>query len=306
MDGASLNFSTRFTTHRKLLVTPRFAYVFYLVQFSLLTSLQKMQAPLFLISLCFLLVSAVFDPNHPHQTKNFDPAEADPSGNITCLGDRYGIDLPIIAGFDPNLVTMQELCAKPQYNGGLPGQHVGAWCTTIMIQRGQRRKLAFDFSPGVQVNAALVSPRVLLGCLLKCYCNSAAAADLIVQPVTTDVALRGNYPQSTSTYEIKIDVVNDFNVPSIQHMGSLVGQLVISVSALLEAQISATLYNYDVTPISVDQQNRIECRGSLPSFPLPNHSKPRDLEDCKTCARCISSEATCMSHFTYILHTSYS
>ena len=229
-----------------------------------------MQAPLFLISLCFLLVSAVYDPNQPHQTENFDPAEADPQGNITCLGDRYGIDLPIITGFNPNLVTMQELCAKPQYNGGLPGQHVGVWCAPIMSQRGQPRRLAYDPSPGAQVNAALAVPRVLLGCLLRCYCNSAAGADLTVQPVTTDVALRGGYRQSRSTYEIKIDVVDDFDVPSIQHMGSLVGQLIISVSALLKAQISTSHYNYDVTPISVDQQNRIECRGSLPSFPLPH------------------------------------
>lgn len=224
-----------------------------------------MLALLFLISINFLAVFAVYDPVHPHRTENFNPAEADPSGNITCLGDRYAIDLPVIAGFNPNLVTMHKLCAKPQYNGGLPGQHVGGWCAPIISSHGFERRLAFDPSPGAQINTALASPRVLLGCLLRCYCNS-AATEMNVQPVATDEALHNNFRQSTSTYEIKIDVVDDFDVPMAQHMGSLTGRWVNSVYALRAVQIGPP---YDPRLISVDEQNSIDCRGSLPSFPLP-------------------------------------
>ena len=226
-----------------------------------------MLALLLLISINFLAVFAVYDPRHPYQTENFVPAEADPLGDITCLGDKYAIDLPVIAGFNPNLVTMQKLCAKPQYNGGLPGQHVGAWCADTISSRGHRRRLAFDPSPGAQINTALATPRVLLGCLLRCYCNF-ATTDLTVQPVTTDEALHENFRQSTSTYEIKIDVVDDFDVPMTQHMGSLPGRWVNSVYALRSVQINGPQYNAEA--MSVDEQNSILCSGSLPSFPLPH------------------------------------
>lgn len=215
----------------------------------------------------FLGVTAVYDPNQPHQTENFDPAEADPSGNITCLGDSYAINLPVIAGFNPNLVTMQQLCAKPQYNGGRPGQHVGGWCAPTISSRGPRRRVAFDQSPAALTSTELSNLRVLLGCLLKCFCNS-ATADLKLQPVNDDEALHDHYWQSTSTYEIKADVVDDFDVPRVQHMGSLPGQWVNSVSILGLIQVNGPS-SYDVTSVSMDQENRILCRGPLPSFELP-------------------------------------
>ncbi len=227
----------------------------------------KMLALLFLISLDYLVVSAVYDPSHPYQTENFVPAEADPLGNITCLGDKYAIDLPVIAGFNPNLVTMQKLCAKPQYNGGLPGQHIGGWCAPTISSRGPRKRLAFDPSPGAQINTALATPRVFLGCLLRCYCNS-ATTDLSVQPVTTDEALRNNFRLSISTYNIKIDVVDDFDVPIVQHMGSPPGRWVNAVYALRLVQVNGPQYSAE--DISVDVQNSIECRGPLPSFQLPH------------------------------------
>jgi len=228
----------------------------------------KMVAPLLiLIGFYSLAVSAVYDPSHPYHTENFNPAEADPLGNITCLGDRYAIDLPVVAGFNPNLVTMHKLCAKTQYNGGLPGQHVGGWCAPTTSSRGPRRRPAFDQSPGAQTNLELSKPRVLLGCFLRCYCNS-AATDLTIQPINTDEALfHYYYRQSTSTYEIKIDVVDDFDMPMAQHMGSLVGQWVDSVGVLFETQIVGP--SFFVISSSMDQQNNIECRGPLPSFPLP-------------------------------------
>ena len=47
--------------------------------------------------------------------ENFDPAEADPTGNITCLGDSYDLELPTQAHWNPNTVSMQSLCAKTHY-----------------------------------------------------------------------------------------------------------------------------------------------------------------------------------------------
>ena len=61
---------------------------------------------------------------------NFDPAEADPTGNITCLGDSYDLELPTQAHWNPNTVSMQSLCAKTQYGGGPPGQNIAGWYET--------------------------------------------------------------------------------------------------------------------------------------------------------------------------------
>ena len=50
---------------------------------------------------------------------------ADPTNNIMRVGDKYDLDLPIRAGFNPNNVSMQQLCAETQFGGGPPGQHIG-------------------------------------------------------------------------------------------------------------------------------------------------------------------------------------
>ena len=42
-----------------------------------------------------------------------------------CAGDS---ELPVFPNVNPNKVSVQKLCAKPQYNGGEPGQHVGGYC----------------------------------------------------------------------------------------------------------------------------------------------------------------------------------
>ena len=60
--------------------------------------------------------------------QEFDLAEADPNSNITCLDDSYDLELPLQAHWNPNTVSMQSLCAKPQYGGGLPGENIAGWC----------------------------------------------------------------------------------------------------------------------------------------------------------------------------------
>ncbi|KAI9681394.1 MAG: hypothetical protein M1817_002677 [Caeruleum heppii] len=73
---------------------------------------------------------AIYDPLEPHLTENFDPAEASPAGVIFCSGPLPPWKLPRFPewDWDPNTFTLQELCAKPQYGGKAPGQHLGAFC----------------------------------------------------------------------------------------------------------------------------------------------------------------------------------
>lgn len=96
-------------------------------------------------------------------------APPDHEGNITCIGDKYGLDLPIINGFNPNLLKMQELCALPQY-GGKPDQHVGGWCDASKRHYNQWH-LSFDISPASGANQLLANPRVMLACYYRCWCS---------------------------------------------------------------------------------------------------------------------------------------
>ena len=221
--------------------------------------------------LCFNIVpcSAVFDPAQPHQTENFDPAEADPRSNISCFGDNYAIDLPMVGGFNPNLVSMQQLCVKPQYEGGQVNQHVGGWCApTYSRGQGSQRKVVFDQSPGAHTNGVLSHPRILIGCLLRCYCHTGPTAQ-ITQPLDTNSGLQNTYQQSAATYEIKIDVVDDFDVLMEEHMGTIDGGWVSAVPVTLETEVGSGP-QYGAIPTSQDSDNDIECRGRLPPFPLPS------------------------------------
>ena len=62
------------------------------------------------------------------QTDNLDPANTDPANKITCVGDKYDLDVPISASFNPNNVSMRQLCATTQFGGGPPGQRIGGRC----------------------------------------------------------------------------------------------------------------------------------------------------------------------------------
>lgn len=214
-----------------------------------------------LLLLTFHYVSSVlaaYNPGNPPRTENFDPAEADPLGNITCVGDSYAINLPSFGNFNPNSVTMQRLCAKPQYHGGLPGQHVGGFCASYYSNRAHKFGVHFDQSPGAQVRTELANPRILLGCLLRCSCDAAHGLD---------PGLPDYQKHSITTYETKIDIVDDFDVPVTQHNGQLDHKWVDAMVIRMKPQIGGAM----PTPIfvSMDENNGISCRGNLPSFPLP-------------------------------------
>ncbi|KAI4180916.1 MAG: hypothetical protein L6R41_006942 [Letrouitia leprolyta] len=118
------------------------------------------------VPLCIALLAMMSIPQMT--AENFDPAQADPRKNITCVGDSYDLSLPILGEFNPNLLTMQQLCAKPQFGGGLPERHVGGWCNRRVMSLPQ---LAFDINPAARINSILSNLRVYLACIYRCFCN---------------------------------------------------------------------------------------------------------------------------------------
>ena len=217
--------------------------------------------------------SPTYDPDNPPQFENFDPAEADPEANITCIGDSYNLELPTKANFNQNEVTIKKLKNKQQSGGGPAGQHAGGWCSfkpyprTILHSRFEG-SVAFDLSPGAQVNKQLATPRVLLGCFYRCFCNY-GLHDTSVQPKSTKA---NHNTTSQSTYQVKIDVVDDFITPKDQHMGTLgsvdVRNTFVSMFNQVEAQLEQTQYLASLR-VSIDPENYITCRGNLPTFNIP-------------------------------------
>ena len=139
----------------------------------------------------------------------------DHEGNISCIGDQYGLNLPMINGFDPNLLTMQQLCALPQY-GGQSNLHIGGWCDARSDDR-MKWHLSFDISPESNANPILANPRVMLACFYRCWCNYGRPRPELEQP-------RG-HPETVQsldaeTHNIMIDYVSDFdiNVPWQDHL----------------------------------------------------------------------------------------
>lgn len=224
------------------------------------------------------------------QTDNLSPANADPTLNISCIGDRYDSELPISAGFNPNEVSMQQLCAKTEFNGGQPGQHIGGWCNWSR----HHSQVVFDLGVAAEINPVLANPRVMLACSYRCFCNYGLGA-YPVQPKTAPYA---NTWESNQTYELQVDVIDDFDVvwtsnmgktdpssevdvPQISHAGTL-GQTFVQVAEVQTmSQLAFSADRLGTEPrftyTSMNPDNEIECHGVLPRFPLPSPYRNSDF-----------------------------
>ena len=211
----------------------------------------------------------MYDRRNPPSTENFNPAEANPEFNITCVGDHSNIQLPIVnrmmpTEFDPNEFSMQQLCAKPQYGGGERFQHIGGYC---LPQTRGHGLIAFDRSPEAATCLLLSNPRVQLECRTRCQCNALANP----RPVTVYNPRPGKH-----NYEIDLDIVRDFQIAAIDHYFGIRREEVLSTRVLYDlSQVKAQLGNagkpvshlYPFTPlfVSVDisKTNLVLCKGSL-------------------------------------------
>ena len=218
----------------------------------------------------------------PSLTDNLEPAAADPHNSITCLGTSYNLQLPSSSGFDANEVSMQSLCAKTQYNGGKSYQHVGGWCDWTSYGS----TVVFDLSAAAQINPFYATPRIMLGCLNRCFCNYGQPPNPTLQPKATPDA--GSW-ESDQTYEVQADVTDDFDVawteqmkpldaqsevdiPTISHKGKQGSSLVsvAQVQTLSQLELKAEPFTKArFTYLSMNADNKIECSGPPPLWPLP-------------------------------------
>ncbi|KAL9607165.1 MAG: hypothetical protein Q9167_007895 [Letrouitia subvulpina] len=233
-------------------------------------------------TLSFLVLLAAFATFNPHPqpvAENFNPADADPTGAIICLGDRSDLSLPRMGSsdprgpFDPMERTLQHLCAKPQYRGGARGQHAGGFCAPGTVNEFDKRAVVFDASPAAQISKELARPSFLLECWYRCYCvwNDRGHQN-IKSPIDYDVSLFTRWRLDTETKQISIpsrDWTPEVQGPAQEPQPGTALALRLITSLSQDELRSGHQPQPVTTDISLDPQNAIECDGPLPIWPLP-------------------------------------
>ncbi len=204
-----------------------------------------------------------------------DPALLAAWHNISCVGQSYDLKLPLQAGWNPNNVSVQHLCAKTKHGGGPGEQNIGGWC--------DHGEVVFDYQDSAQVNRQLSIPRVQLGCRYRCFCNHNVPEDqLSVQPRASEeqVSLRVGSTQSSQTNEIRLDIIDDFTAPWVKR-GRRGTEMVPSVrlSHVMENDVYEDLFSARYQYVSQDPGNSIRCAGPLPTFNLPQPYASSDFSN---------------------------
>lgn len=212
----------------------------------------------------------------------------------------------MINGFNLNLLSMQQICALPQY-GGMPDQHIGGWCDARSNQQMGDWRLSFDISPASGANRLLANPRVMLACSYRCWCSRGRYHPSWDQPrVEPEIS----ETEEHKAHAITIDVVSDFFEPWQDHLdpspqetidqGEIIDialPLPEDAVGISDEMVSSTrLYTkpYPWTAssrhpgpnieskafyVAMNKDNRIQCWGDLPRFPFPGHYSQRDFQD---------------------------
>ncbi|KAK3172430.1 hypothetical protein OEA41_005752 [Lepraria neglecta] len=129
-----------------------------------------------------------------------------------------------------------------------------------------------EVSAGAQINTVIANPRVLLGCFYRWSCTY-GLANPSVQPKAAHALFQIVEQRSYRTYELQLDIEDDFTIPRAQKNGKSGTTKVDSVIVQTYSQIGQTLgdtRNLPLQVISLDPGNKIECRGNLPTFNLPS------------------------------------
>lgn len=268
---------------------------------SLVHSFQILYSFLLLWSLWILGASSTYDPRRRHLRENFDPAEADPKRNVSCVGGSYDLKLPILEdGFNPRNLSMQELCVKPQYGGGKPHRHAGAYCfNPIEPDRSTDSdddsgyidndiveyeppvmlgKVVFDPHRGAQTSRELRSGRIRQACVYRCFCNY-GIEDVSIQPESDHFPIQQDTTGYRHGYQMAIDIWNDVKYAYKWEMGVKAPNHFDIITISEKPQVDAHIGSYfaQSTFLSLDPRNKITCTGDLPTFVLTSPYSRNDF-----------------------------
>lgn len=169
--------------------------------------------------------------------------------------------------------------------GGHPIASVNAWCRIPLDNRaaygGRLPPVTFDADESSPLN----NPRVRSACLFRCFCNDQLndqLQDLSTQP-RNDWLNLSKIVAWPPVYEVKIDVVDDFTRlrDSTQEWKRLQANAIFIHTGPRDNFNRHETYFSDTRRVTTDPDNMIDCRGSLPSFPLPPPYERSDFQDLK-------------------------
>ncbi len=253
--------------------------------------------PLLLSSFPLHILATPPSQYYPYNPDNLFPLFADPTHNVSCVGmaDELGEELPIRNGFDPNAISMNDLCVKPQYGGGRPGRHLGAYCQPYdpvpvgVPHRAVYGKVAFDPNPSAFTAKWLRNPRLLLHCRSRCFCNyNVLYADRERQPKEVPAEYRTEVRRGNA-YRIEIDVIDDHENAAVDITAILdhwtADHIARRITSVIDgtSEVAPVVVGMDLPPmpISISRANLIECDGDLPDWPLPEPFSRSDFTDLK-------------------------
>ncbi|KAI9669453.1 MAG: hypothetical protein M1817_004678 [Caeruleum heppii] len=225
----------------------------------------------YLLALALPLALVTSVRHQPSMVENFDPAAANDEASITCLGPLPPFELPRFPNWDPNTFTLQQICAKPQYGGRARGQHIGGFCGDLDLL-----SVTFDASSGADRSDVLANPRLESFCRSRCYCDYWMDEEQIELGSTGNWAIL-DHPAAL-TYQIKLDVEDDYRVERGHHMGygsdpvlSLGYPRAVQVKVEFNDQYPAEIIDAEwaYSRVSLDPANNITCAGNFPGYPPP-------------------------------------
>jgi hypothetical protein len=242
-----------------------------------------------------------FDRDDPGYPENFDPSLASPDGRITCpgplpAGNYLGIprnpgDPPI----DPRTLTLQQLCAKPQY-GGNPSIHLGGFCPQIIMQArddaGRRLlPIVFDISNKARTSKPLSLPRLQAYCLQRCHCTIESDDE---PPRRKAYRIAPRYPNDPDLSQANPDV--DISLQDQEPWQRPVRQIPGLRLVYWQEHVDLRLgLNAGRKFLSLAPSNRIFCEPdkALPTFALPDGWRAMDfLNSQELCATALDGGHT--------------
>ena len=225
-----------------------------------------------------------------------------PYQQLTCIG-KPSQQLPTLGNFDPNKLTLQDLCR----DGGVDS-NIGGYCQFPPPQPEESGRISFRIyvfqggdepAPGTFNQDVLNVIRFRAECQLRCFCTSLfiqydngslalqPRADLTIQPkyIAHSGIMGAKYPrrlyeQSRKVGQITIDQRdNAFPDPrnktwaeyqslALPTLGTY-GDREVAYESIEVSVNARSNPGQQVERMSIDQINYITCKGPMPTYVLP-------------------------------------
>ena len=209
---------------------------------------------------CATVSRCVDPPTDPQLPSLQDLLVADPSRNITCLGDKSDIGWNLrLENYDGR--SMQKLCADPLYGGSDATPNLRGYC--------QNGDVFFSSIAGLADRwTQLKGLRSYLECRNRCFCND-GLPDPLQQPKEVAETRKTFVPPNRhSRYTISVD-----RRTSAQGRWPNLATRIYSSSNnpndLGHQPGSSFAMHVQFEDVGILPSNMISCGGPLPDFPLP-------------------------------------